>query len=40
MANKHDYEAFYYRPVTAKYFRYSKALADETREVIGENLED
>uniref|UniRef100_A0A1B6GPS2 NADH dehydrogenase [ubiquinone] 1 beta subcomplex subunit 5, mitochondrial n=1 Tax=Cuerna arida TaxID=1464854 RepID=A0A1B6GPS2_9HEMI len=37
MAERHDYQAYYYRPVTAKYFRETRAITERTKEIMGEN---
>lgn len=37
MAERKDYQAYYYQPVTAKYLRVSKEAADHVRSTWGEN---
>uniref|UniRef100_A0A1B6MCI3 NADH dehydrogenase [ubiquinone] 1 beta subcomplex subunit 5, mitochondrial n=1 Tax=Graphocephala atropunctata TaxID=36148 RepID=A0A1B6MCI3_9HEMI len=37
MAERHDYQAYYYRPVTAKYFRETREITQKTKEIMGEN---
>lgn len=36
MAERHDYQAYYYRPVTAKYLRVSKEAADYLESIWGD----
>uniref|UniRef100_A0A1B6E1R0 NADH dehydrogenase [ubiquinone] 1 beta subcomplex subunit 5, mitochondrial n=1 Tax=Clastoptera arizonana TaxID=38151 RepID=A0A1B6E1R0_9HEMI len=37
MAERHDYQAYYYKPVTPKYHKYTKEIADKLEGVRGEN---
>lgn len=37
MAERHDYEAYFYRPVTPKYFQFTKELVEETRPAVGDD---
>lgn len=36
MSERNDYQAYYYRPVIAKYHRISKEAADELKELRGD----
>lgn len=37
MAERHDYQAYYYRPITAKYFRETRDITERTWDKLGEN---
>lgn len=37
MAERKDYQAYYYRPVTAKYLRVSKEAADHLESIWGDS---
>lgn len=37
MAERNDFQAYYYRPVTAKYHRVAKQAADELEALEGDN---
>lgn len=37
MADRQDYQSYYYRPAVAKYVRISKETADDLQELRGDN---
>ncbi|XP_054266613.1 NADH dehydrogenase [ubiquinone] 1 beta subcomplex subunit 5, mitochondrial [Macrosteles quadrilineatus] len=37
MSERHDYQAWYYTPITAKFHRQTRQFSEETKPVIGEN---
>lgn len=38
MAERHDYQAYYYRPAVAKYHRVAKEVADELDALAGDRV--